>query len=602
MINTFRLTLLAISIIGCAITIISLPRLIITPYPIMIIILIELVGFAILRDITALLALFISLAWGLTVIEAGMINQVATFINRPAPAYFEKAIGLVSVLLSLVGVSLTSRRINLKNNSFSIFALIRNSGQTEPENRYPLVICKECKTKYPVEIKHLDRYLHTMVVGPTGSGKTSKVLKPMVYQDLKRIADGEKIGVTIIDPKGDFADSIAGMCREMGVSYVKIDPEREDTAKFNPLIGDMDDVAETMRTVMRSTFGQQEPFFSQVQETVTRNIILLLKELRGDDVNLLDVARALRTPQILCSLVQDLEAIKGKTDLVQYFRAELLGSLAGKYELFTVGIRQMFEDMLGNRLLRRVFIGETTINLDKHLSSGGVLIVNTAMGRLGRLGDIFGQLIILSLQHAVFRRSGNEWNRTPHFLYIDEFQRFANPDFERLITMGRSYRCACTLAMQNLAQLKVNGRRDFYDIILNNARNKIVFGGSDSDEAKRFEIDFGAVEVKEKKYMYDSPFFHSSLFARRRQESKKWEPRFNATYLQELKNNRVIYRIVRDGTLQPPGVGIVKRLDDNLFIQPVVNLNKLKRLESNAPVEENNVNQENVQKPDFWNI
>jgi len=39
----------------------------------------------------------------------------------------------------------------------------------------------------PIVLKHNDRYLHTLVVGTTGTGKTSRVLKPLIWQDLQAI-------------------------------------------------------------------------------------------------------------------------------------------------------------------------------------------------------------------------------------------------------------------------------------------------------------------------------------------------------------------------------------------------------------------------------
>ncbi|MHB8928886.1 MAG: hypothetical protein ACYC9Q_14790 [Bacillota bacterium] len=46
----------------------------------------------------------------------------------------------------------------------------------------------------PLVIRHKDRYLHTLVAGTTGTGKTSRVLKPMIYQDLLAIKRGLKAG------------------------------------------------------------------------------------------------------------------------------------------------------------------------------------------------------------------------------------------------------------------------------------------------------------------------------------------------------------------------------------------------------------------------
>ena len=40
-----------------------------------------------------------------------------------------------------------------------------------------------------------------------------------------------------------------------------------------------------------------------------------------------------------------------------------------------------------------------------------------------------------------------------HFLYLDEFPHYLNPDFERMVAMARSYRCGLVLAIQVTDQL-----------------------------------------------------------------------------------------------------------------------------------------------------
>jgi hypothetical protein len=442
--------------------------------------------------------------------------------------------------------------------------MAREAGVRLPENPCSVVICYDDKTGKPVEVGYYDRFLHSLVIGPTGTGKTSRVLKPMVKQDLEKIASGVKLGITLFEPKGDFADDVARMCEKMGIPYTYVNPLREDTAVLNPLEGDAYSVAESVRTVLRSIFGKQEAFFAHVQETAARNVILMLKELRGDDLTLLDVVRALRDQKVLKNLVQDLERQIGSSDLVDYFRAEVLGELREKFYQFAMGLRQQLEDISGNPLLKRVLIGKSSIDLDGHLDKGGhVLLVNTAMGELGHLGDVFGQFLIMHFQNAVFRRPGTEWTRTPHILYIDEFPRYINPDFERLLAIGRSFRCACVLALQALSQLKLEGNPHFVDVVLNNARNWVVFGGLSAEEAKRFEKEFGADRVDKVSRTYNGvPLVPGIQVPERSSVSETWEARFDFTYIKELPARYVIYRIVRDGSVQPPGLGEARRVDE----------------------------------------
>lgn len=409
----------------------------------------------------------------------------------------------------------------------------------------------------PVILKHMDRYLHTMVVGTTGTGKSSRVLKPMIEQDLEAIAKGEKLGITVIEPKGDFADDVAAMCRSMKVPYIYINPLDPATPVFNPMSGEPEVVAEIMRTVLRSLFGKQEAFFRLNQEVAARNTALLVKKIKGEEATMLDMVDVLRDRSLLAAYVSNLERREGESALTQYFKTEVMGELRDKVQQFTLGLRLQLEDITGNRMMRRVLVGKSDVDLDRHLSEGGkVLIVNTAMGELGKLGDAFGQFIMMHFQQAVFRRKGTERTRTPHFLYIDEFPRYVNPDFERLLAIGRSFRCAAVLALQTTAQMVHEDRPMFRDIVLETCRNKIVLNLGSEDDAIRFAKEFGEYEYTVPQYTYKrkgiliNPWYMESM-----KEEEVREQRFNYTQLTELPKYHAVVRIVRDGEPQPPVLG-----------------------------------------------
>lgn len=419
-----------------------------------------------------------------------------------------------------------------------------------------VVIGTDRDTGEPIEIPGSERFLHTLIIGPTGCGKTSKMLAPMVFQDLKRLAAGQKLGVTVVEPKGDFTDAVAAYCERLGLPYVYLDPTNEATHKFNPLEGKDADVAETIKTVLSTMFGKQEPFFRQVQETAGRQVILLLKALRGDDLTLLDVVRALRDPDTLSGYVAELERRGGDYDLIQYFRRELLGQMRDRYYQFASGLRQQLEDITGNELLRRVLIGKSDINLDRHLRDGGVLLVNTAMGRLAKLGNVFGQLFLLFFHRAVFRRPERyEWRRTPHYLYVDELPRYISEDLEELLSVARSHRCGAVLAVQDPGQLEAVSEA-FKETVFTNCRNKVVFGGISGHSASQLEKEFGDVEVIARSVNYESDLLVPPLLAKGWREDVKREPKFSATEIIQLPDGLFIYRIKKPGGYAGPAVGL----------------------------------------------
>ena len=190
------------------------------------------------------------------------------------------------------GASAALEERSLPDRLIDIFPQLTKPGEED------LVICKTLSGK-DVVIPANDRYLNTLIGGSIGTGKTSRLLAPIIYQELQAIkrsmGKGIPRGLTVLEPKGDLTDKAAEMCEDLGVPYVYINPLRDDTARFNPLEGDPMLVAEATRTVLSSIGGKQEAFFA-LNEIAARNTILLLKYTKGNNLSLPDVSKALRVP------------------------------------------------------------------------------------------------------------------------------------------------------------------------------------------------------------------------------------------------------------------------------------------------------------------
>lgn len=440
----------------------------------------------------------------------------------------------------------------------------------DPYAQLDVVLCTDKESKRPVLLYGKDRFLNTLVLGPIGTGKTSRVFLPLVYQDLMKMAEGVKMGITVIEPNGALVEQVAKICFILGIPYTVLDPYDPASARFNPLLGPPDVAAETMRSVLRSIFGKQEEFFALVQETAAKNVILLLRELKGEDLDIVEALRVLRDPETLSNYVSQLENVKGREDdLAQYFRRELLGVLRDKYYQFAAGLRQQLEDLASNQHLRAVLTGKDSINLDAHLEDGGVLLVNTRMGPLGRLGDIFGRFVLMHFQNAVFRRPGNEFTRLPHFLYVDELPRYVNPDLERFFAIGRQYRCGLVVAMQSLAQMELAAGKGFDEVVMGQCRNKVIYGGLAQSDALKFQRQFGELLATRWDESYDASLGMPGVFPERLRRTDAYQPLWHYTDIIYLDAYTFIYQIVRDGQVLKPGWGYNELVNIDKIRPPV---------------------------------
>lgn len=440
-------------------------------------------------------------------------------------------------------------------------------------------------------IPYEDRFLHTLVLGPTGCGKTSQILIPMCLQDIQN----PDIGVTVLEPKGDYAQKAAMMAQMTGRPFLYFDPSIKGCPHFNPMAGKESDVVENMATTFRMLNPDSPTFFLDMDEQLIRNATKVLKRLdkncgvEGTYANLIQLSRLLQNSGGAGrKLVQELskvssptpEEAKENTDIISWFQNDYFAERSKVYEN-TSEVRSQVAKITSNEYLREVLNPDPSkgekndLDFDKHLEEGGVICISTAQGTLRGLSKFLGYFIILQFQSAVFRRPGSEDTRRPHALYIDEFQTYSTPGFADMLTQGRSYRVASILATQARDQMAMGGGRDgrnFVNLVSTNARNVILFPGCNNDDTEYYSKNFGEYEKTEIQTArstkhFDllrgglSPLGHPTDSVR---ESKKIEAIFSAATLRFQKNTVITYCIVKHKSLQPAKRGIVSYIPQDM--------------------------------------
>lgn len=443
-------------------------------------------------------------------------------------------------------------------------------------------LCLNKQTKEPVILPHKDRYVHMLVLGPTGSGKTSQVLTPSILNDFQN----PDIGMTIIEPKGDLAEQIYAMGEIYDREVIYFNPTEPDCPYFNPLYGPEAEVIENITSVygMLSGGDQGNPFFQNKAENLTRNAIMLLKRLKGNRATLLDFSNLIHDANGQgVSMVREFQAIKPDTveiakqneELASWFLDEYFNDKTKEFEHCS-GIRSQVAKTVSNKYLRKVLNppgDRNDLNFDKILEEGKVLAISTAQGALRDLSSYLGYFIILNYQSAVFRRPGNEDTRRPHFLYIDEFQTYSNPFFGDMLTQGRSYRVGCILATQARDQMAMGSGSDgekFVQLVSSNARNTVLFPGISAKDAEYYSRELGEKEeVQTSKSLSKETFslFGGSGKAPTESVSERVEliPNYTPSEIRYKPFKEITYSLVNNNELQPPGDGIVEFIPVEIY-------------------------------------
>ena len=406
----------------------------------------------------------------------------------------------------------------------------------------------------------------------------------------------KNIGITVLEPKSDLAEKVWAMAKYYNKPVLYFNPVLDTCPYFNPLHGREEDVVENLTTTFKMLSPDSSQFFQDQNENLLRNALKVLKRLEVAyptkyNATLIALSRLIqnindegrRMVIEFSRLSGTEELVKENADIAAWFLNDYFtGAAGGKggtktYEHCS-GIRTQVSKLISNKYLRKVLnppIGMNDIDFEKHLAEGGVIALTTAQGDLRDLGKTLGLFLILQFQAAVFRRPLPESSRMPHMFFVDEFQEFSNPSFGILLTQGRSYRVGCHLATQARDQIAL-GRdgKSFLSLVSANARNLVIYPGIEAGDAEYYSRQFGEVEKESTREVETvkpfDPFRGNMSFSRdvTRRVEKVTKTRFSPSDIRFKPFKEITYCIVKNNTLQPPGVGkiefIPREINDKL--------------------------------------
>lgn len=439
------------------------------------------------------------------------------------------------------------------------------------------------KTKQPVILPLKDRYLHMLILGPTGSGKTSRIILPMIYDDVIN----ENLGVIVLEPKGDLAEKVYAMAKLTGREVTYFNPMMKNCPYFNPLVGEEDMVIENLVTTFKMLDNGTKTFFQDNNENLIRRSVKVIKRLYGDKATLSQLETLiLNTSGQGSEMISELKRanrvdkwtpamIKENNDIASWFEDDYFTGATGQrggtktYEN-TSGVRNQLSKLNANSYLRRVLnppadielTPENHIDFVKCLAEGSIITMCSAQGSLRDLGKFLGYFLILQLQTATLSRPGNEDTRRGCMLYIDEFQTYANSGFSVMLEQGRSYRVASHLATQTRAAIGMgsgNMGKDFIQIVSANCRNVVIFHDINVDDALYYSKAFGQEMKTEEQVGYSR---QRGLLRRvlnytgeneTMRYTEKLQARFTDSDIMYGPADEIIYKIIINMNVQIPG-------------------------------------------------
>lgn len=204
-------------------------------------------------------------------------------------------------------------------------------------------------------------------------------------------------------------------------------------------------------------------------EYILLNCVLALLDYPG--ATLLGINRLLVDKEYRSRVIA-----KIRNPIVKTFWVAEFTSWSEKYATEAIApVQNKVGQFLSASIIRNIVAQvKSTINPRQIMDEGKIFIVNLAKGKIGEDNmRLLGGMIVTKLQLAAMERVDikNEADRRDFYLFVDEFQNFANESFASILSEARKYRLNLTVAHQYIEQLDEAVR----DAVFGNVGTALVF-------------------------------------------------------------------------------------------------------------------------------
>lgn len=302
-------------------------------------------------------------------------------------------------------------------------------------------------TQVPVGIYDEDRLKHLYIIGKTWVGK-SKFITSLVKDDLQQ---GK--GIWLIDPHGDLIDEI--------MTYIP-DSRKDDVIIFDPsdeqfpfCLNPLDIKKDESKQILAKGFIDIfKKFFwanwNPKLEHVLRMIFLALLDKK--EATIFDIIRALTDKNFRYDMIESIT-----DDVVRNFWTNEFAAWSQQFNTEAImPILNKVGQILSIEAIKNIFSStKNKLDFRQMMDEKKILLVKLSKWKLQEeiMWFLWAMFVTKLYQAAMSRQNIPQTERTPFFLYIDEFQNFATETFGEILSEARKYWLGLTVAHQFVKQI-----------------------------------------------------------------------------------------------------------------------------------------------------
>ena len=376
-----------------------------------------------------------------------------------------------------------------------------------------IVVINDGKNMYVDNAHH-----HTMVVGQTGSGKSTALVNPLIFSLMKK---GESMIIT--DPKGELFTNFSEMLKKRGYKIFALNFREPNLGNaWNPLAlpyqlykaGNIDKAIELIEdiaiNIMYDSKNQNDPFWERSAADYFSGLVLgLFEDAKEEQINISSINYMSTVGEetfATSNYVKEYFTLKGEDSSPYIFASntitapnETKGSILSVFrqKIRQFSTKENLSEMLSHSdfNMREIGDGKTAV----------FMIVHDEKTTYHALATIFIKQCYETLIDVAQHEEGGKLKFRTNFI-LDEFANMPKlKDITTMVTAARSRSIRFTFIVQNFAQLnEVYGQEDA-QTIRSNCGNLIYLLTSELAALEEISKLCGEVKSKEKDKTASTP-------------------------------------------------------------------------------------------------
>ncbi len=338
----------------------------------------------------------------------------------------------------------------------------------------------------------ISKLQQTLVVAPTGSGKTTSLALPW-----SRELPGKGQSVLVLDFKGDMAQHIrlANAGPDRPTLWV-FNPLSNGSVHWNPMsepIAGTADFVESQEAIAEAIFGEVNGGSYQYFDLLDLRILKAGVRTVGhlDAPCLKGLHDLFLSEEGLEKTLDQLRKVADKETCAR-IEADFSAAIESRKYSFAEriqGVRNKL-DAFAHPAIQHMTGPEADFKLSRLFEQPSCLVFAAPM-RMGLAGETLAAMAVRLIQHQLHQRYGHKGGRL--FLILDEFSKLAmdHKQTERFISVSRSAGAVSVIILQDMDQLHHTTRASIWG----NCQDRYILRGASASTAKWLSESLGERRV-----------------------------------------------------------------------------------------------------------